>query len=333
MAKPPLLLRQALRPVLRALDSRIDRRIRHTGGERGRTVTELRRAVEELRAEVSALRSGGVAGVGPGGPPNAADPAADPVVRATVEAIFGPEGRRDRRVDPDRMRMLAAELADLGDPRGVAPREVVIAHRTLVEVENRGVGRVAGSTPNIVGKLAAVPLLRPPNGEILEIGCLYGLFAGALVRQVLRSGSDYRLTLVDPVAPRQLQGGRELREDASGVPITEALVRSNLALAGVDPDRTRLCRGLSGDPEVRAAASDRSYGLVVVDGDHTAEGVAADLEWVETITAPGAVVVLDDYGARQWPGVQEATDRHLKRGDGRLEWVGRVATSAFLRAR
>ncbi|MCE7082737.1 class I SAM-dependent methyltransferase [Streptomyces sp. ST2-7A] len=330
MTKPPLLLRRALRPVARVLDSRIDRRIRRTAGDRQGTVTELRRTVEELRAEVRALRAGGAPVAASDGP---YDPAGDPVVRATVEAIFGPEGRRDRRVDPDRMRLLAAELADLGDPRGVAPRETVIAHRTLVEVENRGVGRIAGSTPNIVGKLAAVPLLRPPNGEILEIGCLYGLFAGALVRQVLRTGTDYRLTLVDPVASRQLQGGRELGEDASGVPITETLVRSNLALAGVDPDRFRLCRGLSGDPEVRAAASDRSYGLVVVDGDHTAEGVAADLEWVETITAPGAVVVLDDYGARQWPGVQEATDRHLKRGDGRLEWIGRVATSAFLRAR
>ncbi len=291
-----------------------------------------------MSAELLALRAAVPAtAASPASPATAASPAAGDgaataQVTASVAAAWGPEGRRDRRVKPGQLRRLASEVADVCGVSS-AGRETATAYRTLLEVENRGVGRIAGGTANIVGKLAAVPLLRPPNGEILEIGCLYGLFAGAVVRQVLRAGLDYHLTLVDPVAARQIQHGREESvEDAAGTPISESLIRANLALCGVEESRLRLCRGFSQDPAVRAAAGDRRYGLVVVDGDHAREGVLADLEWVETVVAPGAVVVLDDYGARQWPGVEEATEEYLKRGDTRLRWVGQVATSAFLRA-
>lgn len=62
------------------------------------------------------------------------------------------------------------------------------------------------------------------------------------------------------------------------------------------------------------------------------EGVAADLEWVEQIVAPGGIVVLDDYGDKAWPGVQDALDKHLASGGSRLSLLGRVSTSAYLRA-
>ncbi|SFC81383.1 class I SAM-dependent methyltransferase [Streptomyces aidingensis] len=347
MSKPSTPRRLAgavLRPVLRRLDARTDWRIRRAGTAQRRTIAELQRTVDRMSAELLALRAAVQAGAAaPAAGPSAAaaerpaagapaEPSVAGLVTASVYAAYGPEGRRDRRVRPGQLRRLASEVADVSGVSSAA-RETVTAYRTLLEVENRGVGRIAGGTANIVGKLAAVPLLRPPNGEILEIGCLYGLFAGALVRQVLRTGLDYHLTLVDPVATRQIQNGHEGRgEDASGTPISESLIRANLALSGVDDGRLRLCRGFSQDEAVRAAAGDRRYGLVVIDGDHAREGVLADLEWVENIVVPGAVVVLDDYGARQWPGVEEATDEYLKRGDARLRWVGQVATSAFLRA-
>jgi hypothetical protein len=69
-----------------------------------------------------------------------------------------------------------------------------------------------------------------------------------------------------------------------------------------------------------------------VDGDHSLDGVRADLEWVEQIVAPGGIVVLDDYGDKAWPGVQDALDKHLASGASRLNLLGRVSTSAYLRA-
>ncbi|MGW0774607.1 class I SAM-dependent methyltransferase [Streptomyces sp. NPDC002835] len=212
-------------------------------------------------------------------------------------------------------------------------RSVVVAFRTVVALEALGVGRLAGSTSNICGKLATVPLLSPPNGAILEIGTLYGLFASALVRMVHRAGIEPDLTIVDPLAGSQLQPGTAQAADPTGTPVREDVVRANLALGGSPGAYTaRIQQGFSSDPEVREAVSDRKYGVIIVDGDHSEDGVRADLEWVEDIAAPGGIVVLDDYGDDKWPGVQDALDKHLAGGTSRLRMLGRVSTSAFLRA-
>ena len=72
---------------------------------------------------------------------------------------------------------------------------------------------------------------------------------------------------------------------------------------------------------------------MIIDGDHSAEGVAIDLVLAETIVAPDGIVVLDDYGDSNWPGVEQAVEAHLAAGSTRFDLVGAVATSAFLRAR
>ncbi|MBC3993945.1 class I SAM-dependent methyltransferase [Streptomyces sp. AC563] len=286
--------RRALRPVLDQLDQRIDRKLR-----------SARRELTVLREELRRAHS--------------------------TDLLLGRDGRlTDRQPSREEIVELAAQIAVVTG-RDSAYKETVLAYRTLVELENRGVGRIAGSTRNILGKLAATPLLNPPNGEILEIGTLYGLFAGGMARQLLRTGLPYQLTIVDPLSPVQLQPGFEISSDPSGTPVTEAVVRANLAYAGVEDARLRLRKGFSEDPAVREELSDRQYGVLIIDGDHSFEGVANDLQWAEQVAAPGAVIVMDDYGDGRWAGVREATEKRLA-GDTRLRMIGQVATSAFLRA-
>ena len=59
--------------------------------------------------------------------------------------------------------------------------------------------------------------------------------------------------------------------------------------------------------------------------------MAVDLRLAEKIVAPEGVVVLDDYGDSNWPGVEQAVSAHLA-GPTRFQLIGAVATSAFLRA-
>ncbi|MEV7414343.1 class I SAM-dependent methyltransferase [Streptomyces sp. NPDC089919] len=297
--------RRLLQPVINRLDRRIDRRLRVADRQIEGLRQELRQTRELLVTQQSRPFS--------------------------YDLLYGKDGRlSDRMPSRETFKKLSDEIAAVAGRPG-AWTETAQAFRTLVEVESRGVGRIAGSTVNILGKLTTTPLLGPPNGDILEIGTLYGLFAGGMVRQLLRRGLAYRLTIVDPIAPVQLQPGVEINRDPSGTPITEEIVRANLALAGVAEDRLRLHRGFSQDEAVREALSDRRYGVIVIDGDHSREGVARDLEWAEQIAATGAVVVLDDFGDARWPGVQEATEAYLA-GRTRMKLVGKVATSAFLRA-
>ncbi len=292
------LTKRVLAPALTVLEGRVRRGLEPE-------LASLRREVDEMRRQTHAV---GLLLDGTGRGPHR----------------MPPPGEIDRLVEEVR--------AVTGSEH--ARRGVVVAYRTLVALEALGIGRLAGSTPNICGKLAAVPLLSPPNGSILEIGTLYGLFASALVRMVHRAGIEPDLTIVDPLAGSQLQPGTSQPADPTGTPVREDVLRANLALAGgrsaLD---ARIRQGFSGDPQIRAEVSDRAYGVIVVDGDHSEEGVAADLAWVERIAAPGGIVVLDDYGDPAWPGVRAALDAHLASGDSRLALLGRASTSAFLRAR
>jgi hypothetical protein len=152
-----------------------------------------------------------------------------------------------------------------------------------------------------------------------------------MARQLDRIGLDHQLTIVDPFTGGQLQHGT-VRLDASGSPVTEVVARANLRLAGVSSDRVRVVQGYSGDSAIQESIADRQYGVMIIDGDHSAEGVGIDLKLAEKVVAPGAIVVIDDYGDSKWAGVKLATTAYLA-GETRFDLVGVVATSAFLRAR
>ncbi|WP_328887460.1 class I SAM-dependent methyltransferase [Streptomyces sp. NBC_00316] len=313
---PSLLRNRLTKRVLRPAASLVDRRIRLRVE---RSAEQLRREFDVLHHELDVLRRG-----------------TEDMRRSqyALGLLLDGTGRGAHRIPPaGEMDELVRQIADLSGSEAHARRSAVVAYRTVVALEALGVGRLAGSTSNVCGKLATVPLLSPPNGSILEIGTLYGLFASALTRMVHRAGIEPDLTIVDPLAGIQLQPGTAQPADPTGTPVREDVVRANLALcAGGSAREARIRQGLSSDPEVRKAVSDRAYGVIIVDGDHSQEGVAADLDWVERIVAPGGIVVLDDYGDASWPGVQEALDKHLADGSSRLRMLGRVSTSAYLRA-
>ncbi|MEU5596357.1 class I SAM-dependent methyltransferase [Streptomyces sp. NPDC020298] len=298
-------VRRALRPVTELIDQRIDQRIER----------QIRRAVDDispddLRKEIKRLRDR----------------------QRPLELLLDATGRGVSRLPSTaHLDRAITELTQVTGDRDGAERNVAQAFRLLAAMEALGVGRIAGGTMNIVGKLSAVPLLDPPNDDILEIGTLYGMFGAALIRMMERAGRDPRLTIVDPLAGTQLQPGTTMADDASGAPVRGAAVRTNLALAGAAGAAARIQQGFSEDAGVRALLSDRSYGVIIVDGDHSAAGVAADLEWAEEIVAPGGIVVLDDFGHPKWPGVQEAFEKHMTT-DTRLRLLGRVAHSGYLRA-
>ncbi len=297
--------KRTLRPLTDLIDRRVDEALRTTApsGSDAAVIADLRRELAELQNR-----------------------------QRSLELLLDGSGRGMARMpSPVHLATTARELAAITGDANSAKRNVACAFRVLVALEALGVGRIAGGTMNICGKLAAVPLLDAPNEDVLEIGTLYGLFAAALLRMLERAGRDPQLTIVDPLIGIQLQPGTTEKPDPSGTPVREAAVRTNLALAGAAGAATRIRQGYSTDPDVTAEIGDRKYGAVIVDGDHSQDGVAADLRWVEDIVAPGGVVVLDDYRDRRWPGVEAALTEHLT-GPTRLTFLGRVATSGYLRA-
>ncbi|MYS23290.1 Methyltransferase domain-containing protein [Streptomyces sp. DvalAA-14] len=325
--------RRLLRPATTLVDQRVQRPVSRLRKDIDKVAHGDREARESLRKELDSLRKelGGVR--------KEMGSLRDEVSglrgkQYAYDLIFERVGRAGHRAPTkEQFEKLVDEIAEVsGQDRRFARRNATAAFRNVVALEALGVGRVAGTNSNVCGKLATVPLLDPPNGDVLEIGTLFGLFSATFMRMLHRAGIEPRLTIVDPLAGSQLQPGTNFGSEPTGTPVRLDVVRANLALGGTAGELARIQQGFSGDEEVREAVSDRQYGVIIIDGDHSEEGVAADLEWAEQIAAPGGIVVLDDYGDPGWEGVQAAGDKHLA-GTTRFDLVGRVATSAFLRAR
>lgn len=248
----------------------------------------------------------------------------------TTDLYFGSRRRYDRTLDPRRFADLEQEIKTLSGVTSVG-LPLQQAFRSLVDAETRGLGRIPGSTYNILAKLVLPPLLQAPGGPVLEIGAASGLFAPVLIRQFRRAGDFRSLTVVDTQLGSQAQPDDSSESEPTGSGTDREVAQHNFAVAGLAATDYRMVQGPSSDSAVQAEAGDRQYGVVVVDGDRSEEGVYADLWWVEKIVAAGGLVVLDDFGDPRWPGVERAGRRYLADG-GRLQLLGTAATSAYLRS-
>ncbi|WP_406861350.1 class I SAM-dependent methyltransferase [Streptomyces sp. HUAS MG47] len=208
----------------------------------------------------------------------------------------------DRMPTATQIDTLVREVAAVtGRDKEHARREVTVAYRHLVAVEALGTGGLAGTLSDVCGRLAALPLLAPPNGEVLVIGTRHGLFAAALQRMLHRGGVEARLTVVDPLA------------DA---PTRAELIRGNLALGGADGTRAaRLVQGDFADPGVRTELGERRYGIVVVNSPQ--DRAPYDVAEAAALAAPGALVLVPDADRSRTEALASA---------------GRIAQTRYLRA-
>ena len=98
----------------------------------------------------------------------------------------------------------------------------------------------------------------------------------------------------------------------SATPVTRASSRPILRSG----ESHLLATGSSGASRATArrseTISDRSYGVIVIDGDHGEEAALSDLLLADRAgRARGALVLLDDYGDPAWPGVEKALEQYL----------------------
>lgn len=248
----------------------------------------------------------------------------------TLSVLLGSKTPVRRTMTPGQYKRLSTEITALTGISETVDMRITQAFRSLLDAEARGLGRIAGGPCNILGKLVTPQLLDLPDGDVLEIGTLHGLFAPTLLRSLRRTARFRKLTVVDPFTGHQMQGGANIATDPGLTPVVEDVARWNFSELGLGEDEVRIINGFSTDADIQAQAGDRKYAVVVVDGDHFEPGVAKDLRWVENILVPGGIAILDDYGDKHWPGVQQATDEYLADPAAKMTMLGAVWTSGFL---
>jgi predicted O-methyltransferase YrrM len=142
----------------------------------------------------------------------------------------------------------------------------------------------------------------PGHGVIAEVGSYIGrstafLALGAIV------GRRESVVAIDPFAGGT---GDEGSERSHAVPDVLSVFRHNMERVGV---ASRIIVEVTSD--VTALARTWQHGpirLLFVDGLHTYDAVTEQLNAFESLLAPDAVIVLDDYFPPEFPGVRRAAD-------------------------
>lgn len=198
--------------------------------------------------------------------------------------------------------------------------------RRLIVTEATSSGRLAASTADGVFRALVASAALDAATNVLEIGVLFGINACFLWSSIGADCESFHLTLLDPFEGYYGQD----RDPYTGARITVERATGNLGIAQVPVAKYRLLVGFSTEAEIVGQASDRTYGLVFIDGDHSYEGVKFDFETYAGLVAPGGYVMIDDYGAPAWPGVTKFVDE-LTIAATEFEYVGTFRRTAVLR--
>lgn len=188
-------------------------------------------------------------------------------------------------------------------------------------------GRLAGRIQDAILRVI-VGLARPTQDfRMLEIGTLFGVGFIGLWDLWSNFFPSTHLTLIDPMESYHSQG---TKDPVTGIPISWEILQRNLRLAQVPEESVTLLRGNSGDPEILERARRCRYDLILLDGDHSFEGVARDFKAYRDLVEVDGFLVFDDYGHPGWPGVKEAVDQ-LVVPNKSFEQVGVGWTTAVFR--
>ena len=200
-----------------------------------------------------------------------------------------------------------------------------MAHR-IEGMEAIARGRLAASAETQILRNLVALSARTEKFEALEIGTLYGLGAAALIETAATRFASARLTVIDPFEGYY----GETHDPLLGLPITRAGFEANMRRLDIPPDAYRVIAGFSEKEDTIAAARGPGYNFLLIDGDHSYEGVRRDFENYAPMIKRYGYVLIDDYGVPEYDGIQRYVDETLKHHD-RLQFVGAAFSTAVFR--
>lgn len=206
---------------------------------------------------------------------------------------------------------LDAFLADWAEPLGLELKQTrvgYLAHRACV-LESQMKGRLATSIEAIVLRSLVASAVKRNDISILEIGTLFGIGAAAVYEAATNASETVHLTVIDPLDGYYGPGKPDL---LTGARVDETTLRQNWSLAGIPEKDYTIIKHFSTDPmHAIEAARKREYDVLIIDGDHSFDGVKFDFENYAPMVRPGGYVLFDDYDVPEWPDIKRYVDNEI----------------------
>lgn len=233
-----------------------------------------------------------------------------------------------RLVSDDEQTVLLEEVAPSLGLDWMTDRHLLYMQHAVPQLEGRLRGRLAAPTAAMVLR-ALVVMSAPDPTRILEIGTLYGHSAAYLHEMVKPRKSGFHQTIIDPFFGYYGEDNPDL---FTPIPVIEEVFRENMRRVGATDADVEVVVGLAEDTSIQNRLHDRRFEVLVIDGDHSFEGVKRDFENYADHIVSGGLVIIDDYRGPSWPEVTRYVDE-IVFTDKRFEVVSRELRTAVVRRR
>ncbi|RJG40880.1 class I SAM-dependent methyltransferase [Mesorhizobium sp. DCY119] len=223
----------------------------------------------------------------------------------------------NRTLKSGQIDMLIGEWSKSLDIELTEARVSYLAHRACL-LEDQMKGRLATTVETIVLRSVVASATKRKDVSILEIGTLFGIGAAAVYEAAANEADTVHITVIDP-----LDGyyGADNNDLLTGAKITEATLRQNWLQAPIPEENFTIIKHLSSDTEAMEAASKRKYDVLIIDGDHSYDGVKFDFEHYSHLVRPGGYILFDDYDVKAWPDIKRYVDEEIE-GKSHLHLTG-----------
>lgn len=210
----------------------------------------------------------------------------------------------------------------------IATRELRYLERKVQQIEAVCEGRLATTAEDAITRVLAARSLKADELRVLEIGVLFGVGAAFMHTALAPFYKRVHLVLLDPFDGYY---GTDHLDPLTGQKVTRAAVERNLTRASIPPQDATILEGFSTDDAVLDSARQSGpYDVIVIDGDHSYEGVQSDFQRYADLVRPGGILIVDDYGSKDWPEVTRFVDSVVN-ADERFERLGIYSRTALFK--
>lgn len=194
-----------------------------------------------------------------------------------------------------------------------------------IQIERNCVGRLATTVQDAIARQLVMECIKGEGIVVLEIGALYGIGLAILYNHAVTRFVNANIVCLDPFDGYYGQAFDTMLNQ----PVNDLTFKRNMQIANVPDSDYAIIKHYSTSREALSVAAKLSpFNLLVIDGDHSYDGVKYDFETYFPLLEQDGYVIFDDYNAKEWPGVQKFIDEDLMEVSD-FEYIGSISRTAI----
>lgn len=185
----------------------------------------------------------------------------------------------------------------------VSDKDIDDAINIIKHIEDNIIGRICGNYSDKISQyLSIASYYKTTHNKkfcCLEIGTLFGGSCIIKLFAMKKFNIEGVIYCIDPMTGYYAQR----KDPISALPVTSNIFWENLKIFGFSNNNVILLNNKSNDAEISKIISNINFANIMIDGDHTLEGIKYDFSEYSDKILENGYLLIDDYAEQSWPDI------------------------------